>query len=95
MVVYYGTNAADVFTGTSADDEFFCYAGNDMVYSSGGNDTVWGSTGQDTLNYSLASSVRLDLERGSNFAPMDGFGSYDFIFDVEHVIGSTFSDRAA
>jgi Ca2+-binding RTX toxin-like protein len=96
MVIYYGTNAGDAFTGTSAADEFFCYDGNDVVYGSGGNDTVWdsfgqdtvwGGFGQDTINYSASTAVRVDLERGVIFSPQDGQGSFDYLYDVEHVVG--------
>lgn len=48
-VVWYGTDADEVYTGTSGADDLGGGGGNDTIYGVGGNDSIRGHTGDDAL----------------------------------------------
>lgn len=99
MALILGTNNHDILVGTSTDDTIFDLGGNDIIAAGKGNDTIFagdgadfisGGDGIDTLHYGAS-----DAAVNVNLATHVGHGGDaegDFIFEVENLIGSKFSD---
>lgn len=79
--------------GGMGDDTYIGNAADNLFRGLGGVDYFNGHDGFDIVRYREATSTqgaRVDL--AANKATNDGFGSTDFLFSIEGVIGTTFAD---
>lgn len=86
-----GGNAAETLAGTAASDVISALSGNDTIFGGPGADTIDGGLGSDIVTYAASGAgvwVDLELALGSG-----GHAAGDSIRQVEHLIGSAFSDR--
>jgi beta-glucanase (GH16 family) len=84
-------NALDnVIIGNAGSNIISGASGNDVLMGMDGNDTFSGGAGEDTLSYANDPSgvaVQLSLHWAR-----DGWGHIDTIVDMDHLIGSPYSD---
>jgi Ca2+-binding RTX toxin-like protein len=79
---------ADFVYGLDSADTIYGGGGADIMGGSRGNDRIFGGAGRDTVDYNRASSVTIDLSKGTG----SGQGLDSFV-SVENVIGSSGNDR--
>jgi Ca2+-binding RTX toxin-like protein len=99
--VVHGSDEADAIFPYTGSDLIFANGGPDIVYGSWGNDTIvggggvdtiWGGFDYDTVQYNTSPGfVMVDLSASLTF--YDGFGSSDYIYEVENVFGSSHNDH--
>ena len=64
---------------------------NDNLFRGGaGNDGIYGGAGEDTISYSTA-TVAVAVDLAASYA-LDGQGGFDFLNNIENIVGSGFSD---
>jgi Ca2+-binding RTX toxin-like protein len=80
----------DVVVGSGDANVIRGLAGNDWLAGLAGNDTLDGGDGDDTVIYQW-SSGRVAVNLAENWA-VDGYGSRDTLYNIEHVIGSSLND---
>jgi Ca2+-binding RTX toxin-like protein len=89
-----GANGDNALTGGAGNDGLYAADGNDTLTGGQGNDTLDGGNGMDTADYTLApAGVTAEIWRG--LATNDGHGAQDGLWNMEHLIGSAFSDLLA
>lgn len=84
-----GSQYDDSLTGNNGDNTFSGGDGNDTLIGGFGADTLDGGAGIDTVDYS-ASDAAITLTLGGGGT--GGHAQGDLVSNVEHVIGSAFSD---
>jgi Ca2+-binding RTX toxin-like protein len=83
----------DVFDGTAGTVSTYIYGeeGDDWFAGGSGVDRFYGGNGIDWVDYSSAPGrVKVDL---SCKAYIDGRGSYDYLDNIESIMGSAYSDE--
>lgn len=84
-----GTSAAERLVGNVGDNRIWGGSGNDTLVGGDGADTLSGGGGSDTVSFDTSTSgVTASLTRGSA-----GDASGDVYLSIEHMIGSSASDR--
>jgi Ca2+-binding RTX toxin-like protein len=87
----YGDEGDDIIKGNEGDDYLFGGLGNDIIHGGGGSDQVDGGNGIDAISFTeLNQRVVVDLSQ--NLVIDDGFGSTDYLSNIENVIGTEFND---
>lgn len=87
------TSIEAVRTGND-DDHVIGDAQDNLFRTLGGVDYVDGGAGFDFVRYldpTVANGVTVNLS--ANFAAEDGFGSHDYLFNIEGVVGTNFGDN--
>ncbi|MDJ0517960.1 MAG: calcium-binding protein [Trichodesmium sp. MO_231.B1] len=95
----YGTQHNDVLAGyeqestagTASNDVFYGFAGDDEFAGGGGADRIYGGDGSDTSNYSHSGGgIQVDLSTLTNgyVAAQDGYGTTDWLYSIENIVGS-------
>lgn len=81
-----GSKFGDVLVGSANNP----IAGFESFIGEDGNDSIDGGAGRDRVSYSTSTAgVFVNLENGT---ANDGFGTLDFLFNIEDLRGSNFDD---
>ena len=87
-----GGDGVDHIRGGTGNDFLYGFEGDDRFRPDAGNDVVDGGSGVDRVRYDLAGAgVIVDLS--AHFTSDDGEGGHDFLYSIEDVRGSAFSDH--
>jgi Ca2+-binding RTX toxin-like protein len=85
----YGRDGIDTILGEAGNDQLFGGNGDDSLAGGAGADALDGGAGFDTVNYSLSSSVTINLTTGIHSG---GDATGDAFTSIERVLGSLQAD---
>lgn len=86
-----GGDGNDMLYGWNGDDILRGGAGNDVIRGGAGGDMIYGDAGNDTVDYQQSNaSVSVSLWHGLTVS--GGSAQGDQLFDIENIIGSSYSD---
>lgn len=89
----YGNGGNDTLLGGEDDDSLDGGDGNDFLDGGAGDDTINGGEGQDTVSYADSSTGwTIDLFGSAQMAWANDESEMDFLFSIEHVMGSSGDD---
>jgi Ca2+-binding RTX toxin-like protein len=86
-----GSNYYDVLTGTAGVNIINAGNGNDIIDGGAGADSIDGGLGYDTITYAT-SAAAVNVNLALTTAQSGGDAQGDRLFNIEHIIGSTYDD---
>lgn len=87
-----GTDGDETLYGSNGNDNIVAGGGNDLIIGSNDNDNIDGGDGFDTITYANAFTASFTLEVKLDDGLFSRSGSYDWITNVENIIGSEYKN---